>query len=413
MTDPDRITYAPSFASRLPPAKGREEVTRKYNFGTGHNDPDAVPLDAFVAAATAALRRDGRKLAIYGLGGSSLGYQPLREVVADKLRRHRGVETGIDNILITSGSLQGMDLVNSLLLDPGDVAIVEQFTYVSALSKLKWLGVEALPAPLDGGGIDMDGLAALLEQLKAAGRRAKYIYTIPTIQNPTGSILSLERRHRLIELSRRYEVPIFEDECYADLIWAGGAPPALYGLAPDRVIHIGSFSKTLAPALRLGYAVAPWEALGQMLAFKSDGGTGALDQMLAAEFFRDHFDSHVGNLTRRLKRKLDVLLEAIDREFGTSAHVEAPLGGLYAWVRFPPGVDARRLAQEAGAADVAVNAGPDWAVVPEEGAHSIRLCFGLVTETDINEGIAILARVCHDTFGVPVRSGNRANESTG
>lgn len=412
MTETDRVTYTHAFARHLPPARGREEVTRRYNFGTGHNDPEAVPVEDFVAAAASVLRREGKSLAIYGLGGSSLGYKGLREVVSDKLRRHRGMDVGIDNILVTSGSLQGMDLVNALLLDPGDTVIVEQFTYTSALSKLKWLGVEALPAPLDEGGIDMAALAALLETLQAQGKRAKYIYTIPTIQNPTGSILSLERRRQLIALSRRYDTPIFEDECYADLIWAGGAPPALYAMAPDRVIHIGSFSKTLAPALRLGYLVAPWEALGQILALKSDGGTGALDQMLAGEYFRAHFDEHVARLTGLLKAKLDLLVEAIDREFGTLATVQVPLGGLYAWVRFPPSIDARRLAQEAGKAGIAINAGPDWAAVPEEGAHSIRLCFGLVSASDIKEGIAELARVCHETFGLPERSGNRANAGT-
>ena len=412
MSDPETITYASSFATRRPPAKGREGAGPKYNFGTGHNDPEAIPVEAFVTAATDALRREGRNLAVYSLGGSALGHQGLREVVVDKLRRHRGIETDIGNVLITSGSLQGLDLVNALLLDPGDTVIIEQFSYVSALSKVQWLGVEALPAQLDDGGIDMDALANQLERLKAAGKRAKYIYTIPTIQNPTGSIMSLERRHRLIELSRAYDVPIFEDECYADLIWAGEAPPALYALAPDRVLHIGSFSKTLAPALRLGYLVAPWEALGQIIAFKSDGGTGALDQMVAAEFLREQFDSHVAMLTKRLKHKLDRLVEAIDREFGTTASLEVPPGGLYAWVRFPESVDAPTLAAAAGKAGVAINTGTDWAVVPEEGRHAIRLCFGIVTEREIDEGIAELARVCHEEFGVPARSANRPNVAT-
>ncbi|MEZ5802343.1 MAG: PLP-dependent aminotransferase family protein [Rhizobiaceae bacterium] len=409
MTDPDRIAYARSFASKLPPAKVREEVNRKYNFGTGHNDPDAIPVESFAEAARNVLRREGRNLAIYGLGGSALGYKDLREVVADKLRRHRGIDIGIDNVLITSGSLQGMDLINSLLLDGGDTVIIEQFTYVAALSKAKWLGVEAVPAPLDDGGIDMDGLAAQLERLKLAGKRAKYIYTIPTIQNPTGSILSLERRHRLIELARHYQTPIFEDECYADLIWAGEAPPALYGLAPDQVIHIGSFSKTLAPALRLGYLLAPWDALGQILAFKSDGGTGALDQMVAAEYFRDHFDSHVATLTRMLKRKLDVLVGSDRPRIWHCGQCAGAARGSLCVGPLPKSVDARKLSEQAAKADIAINAGPDWAVEPEDGAHSIRLCFGLVTESEINEGIAELARVCHENFGVPEHSANRPN----
>ena len=135
----------------------------------------------------------------------------------------------------------------------------------------------------------------------------------------------------------------------------GEAPPALYGLAPDQVIHIGSFSRhSHRRCARLSRR--PWHALGQILAFKSDGGTGALDQMVAAEYFRDHFDSHVARLTRMLKRKLDVLVEAIDREFGTVANVQVPLGGLYAWVRFPKSVDARKLSEQAAKAGIAVNA---------------------------------------------------------
>lgn len=413
MSTSQTIAYAAALAPSAPSPKPRQETTSKYNFGTGHNDPHAIPVDAFVVAAEAVLRRDGQKLALYGLGGSSLGYEPLRQVVADKLRRHRGIDTSTGNVLITSGSLQGMDLVNSLLLERGDVVIIEQFTYVAALSKLKALGVEAISVRLDEGGIDLDALAVILSDLAATGRRAKYIYTIPTIQNPTGSIMSLERRLKLIALSRQYETPIFEDECYADLIWAGEGPPALYSLAPEQVLHIGSFSKTLAPALRLGYVVAPWEALGRMVALKSDGGTGALDQMVTAEFFSDNFESHVGKLTTLLKRKLDVLVDAINREFGTTAEVQVPQGGLYAWLRFPSEVDARLLAHRAAEAGVSINAGPDWAVRPEDGTHHIRLCFGLVNETEITEGITVLAQVCHDTFGIPQRGANRNRSEQG
>ena len=133
---------------------------------------------------------------------------------------------------------------------------------------------------------------------------------------------------------------------------------------------------------------------------------------LAAEFLREHFDSHVAMLTGRLKQKLDRLVEAIDREFGTTASLEVPPGGLYAWVRFPESVDAPALAAAAGKAGVAINAGTEWAVVADEGRHAIRLCFGIVTEREIDEGIAELARVCHEAFGVPARSANRPNAVT-
>lgn len=405
----DNVLYRQAFARDLPAAKARESATLRYNFATGHNDPDAIPVEALAEAAAAVLRREGRSLALYNLGGSALGYLGLREVVAEKLGKYRGIACSPDDVLITTGSLQGIDFVNQLLLDRGDVVIVEQFTYISVFGKLKAMGVEAIAAPLDAGGIDMTALEAILAGLEAEGRRAKYIYTIPTIQNPTGSVLDLERRRRLIDLSLKYATPIFEDECYADLVWAGEAPASLYSMAPENVLHIGSFSKTLAPALRVGYLVAPWEALGQILALKSDGGTGALDQMVVAEYFRTHFDAHIERLTARLKRKLDVLLEAVGREFGTLVEIEAPKGGLFAWLRFPDDIDVRDLSKPAGEAGVAFNPGNEWSVRAEDGLHHIRICFGLTTEEEIEEGIAALARACFAATGRPARSSNAVN----
>ena len=405
----DNVLYKQAFARDLPAAKARENATTKYNFATGHNDPDAIPTDALAEAAAAVLRREGKSLALYNLGGSALGYRGLREVVAQKLGKYRGITCSADDVLITTGSLQGIDFVNQLLLDRGDTVIVEQFTYIAVFGKLKAMGVEAIAAPLDAGVIDMAKLEAILAGLEADGRRAKYIYTIPTVQNPTGSVLDLERRRRLVDLSLKYGTPIFEDECYADLVWAGEAPPSLYSMAPENVIHIGSFSKTLAPALRVGYLVAPWEALGQILALKSDGGTGALDQMVVAEYFREHFDAHIDRLAARLKRKLDVLLDVVDREFGTLIEIDVPMGGLFAWLKFPDDIDVRTLSKPAGEAGVAFNPGNEWSVRAEDGLHHIRICFGLTTEDEIEEGIAALARACFAATGQPARSSNIVN----
>ncbi|RVH84097.1 PLP-dependent aminotransferase family protein [Sinorhizobium medicae] len=405
----DDVLYKQAFARDLPAAKGRENATPKYNFATGHNNPEAIPSVALAEAAAAVLRREGKSLALYNLGGSALGYRGLREVVAEKLQKYRGIACSADDVLITTGSLQGIDFVNQLLLDRGDTVIVEQFTYIAVIGKLKTMGVEAIPAPLDAGGIDMARLEDILAGLAAEGRRPKYIYTIPTVQNPTGSVLDMERRRRLIDLALKFQTPIFEDECYADLIWAGEAPPSLYSMAPDNVIHIGSFSKTLAPALRVGYLVAPWEALGQILALKSDGGTGALDQMVVAEYFREHFHTHIEMLTARLKRKLDVLLEALDREFGTLVEITVPVGGLFAWLKFPDDIDVRTLSKPAAELGVAFNPGNEWSVRAEDGLHHIRVCFGLTTEGEIEEGIAALARACFRATGRPASSSNIVN----
>src|SRR5205085_613524 len=185
-----------------------------------------------------------------------------------------------DEILITSGSLQAIDLVNGILLERGDTVLIEQDSYQGALNRLARLGVQAVGIPLDGEGLRMDALAAALDNLRERGIRPKYIYTIPTVQNPTGTIMGEQRRRELLALVQAHGVPIFEDECYSDLIWDGRRPPALYAMSGHGgVIHIGSFSKSIAPALRVGYIVAPWELLSRMLALKTDAGSGALEQM--------------------------------------------------------------------------------------------------------------------------------------
>ena len=195
----------------------------------------------------------------------------------------------------------------------------------------------------------MDALAAALEDLKRRGVRPKYIYTIPTVQNPTGTIMGEARRLELLKLSEHYGVPIFEDDCYADLTWDGKRPPAIYALAKSGgVIHIGSFSKSIAPALRVGFIVAPWALLSRMLPLKTDAGSGAVEQMLLAEYCAPHFATHVPVLTRALQAKCETMMEAFAEQFGTAAEFEAPKGGIFLWVKLPDEVDTLKLAQAAG-----------------------------------------------------------------
>src|ERR1700733_10753348 len=153
-------------------------------------------------------------------------------------------------------------------------------------------------------------------------------------QNPTGTIMPESRRAELLKLSRQYGVPVFEDDCYADLIWDGQRPPAIYAMSEgDGVIHIGSFSKSIAPALRVGYIVAGWSVLSRRRALKTDAGSGALEQMVLSEYCAPHFATHVPKLTRGLRAKLDTLMEALDEQFGTAAEFEDPKGGIFLWVK--------------------------------------------------------------------------------
>jgi 2-aminoadipate transaminase len=386
----------------------------KFNFVGGHNDPTLIPAAELADIASAVLRRNGPSLAMYNSDGPQ-GFRGLREFVVDKVSRRPAITCTPDDVLITTGSGQGIDLVNRLLLDAGDTVLVEEFSYGGVISKFKRLGVRMVKMPLDANGIRMDALAQILADLKGRGVTPKYIYTIPTIQNPTGSILPLERRNELIALSRRHGVPIFEDECYADLIWTGETPPSLYSLDPRQVIHIGSFSKTLAPALRLGYVVADWEVMGRLVALKreSDSGTGAIEQMVVAEYFSKHFGDHVDTLNKVLGEKLDTMIDALEKEFGTAVEPWRPKGGIFLWIKLPDAVDVRKLVAPAAAAGVVFNPGPEWACEGEEATSYMRLCFALPSKDVIRNGVAALARVCFEETGIPALSANVRRAASG
>jgi 2-aminoadipate transaminase len=402
------FAYLDRFAKDLPPPAPPWTGFPKYNFIGGHNDPARIPAEAMAAAATAVLQRDGAKLALYNFDGPQ-GYRPLREFVAEKVLHRPAIKCTADDVLITSGSGQGIDLVNHLLLERGDTVVLEEFTYGGALTKLKRLGVNIIGAPLDNDGLRIDALARIIEDLGRKGVAPKYVYTIPTIQNPTGSILPLERRRELLALTRKHGVPVFEDECYADLTWDGSGPPSLFALDPQQVIHIGSFSKTLAPSLRLGYMVAGPDVMGRLVACKreADSGTGALDQMVVAEYFSQNFGDHVGGLTQILHEKLDAMVEAVEREFGTAIErMWYPKGGIFLWLKLPDRVDVTKLVAPAAKAGVAFNPGPEWSCNVSETKSHLRLCFALPSKDVIREGVAEFARVCFEETGIPERSAN-------
>src|ERR1700744_165235 len=194
MTSAAPFDFAPLLPPGLPAPAARWTGLAKYSFIGGNNDPDQVPVEGLIEAVNAVLRREGKTLATYGLASGPQGYRPLREFLTTKLKRDAGIDCAADDILIVSGSLQALDLVNATLLARGDTVIVEQETYQGSLNRLTRLGVNTIGIPLDGEGMRMDVLAKTLADLKAKAIRPKYIYTIPTVQNPTGTILPARRR---------------------------------------------------------------------------------------------------------------------------------------------------------------------------------------------------------------------------
>ncbi len=405
--DAPTFDYGKLYSDGLPDPAAKWAPFPPYYFVGGNNDPEEIPIEGLIEAATSVLRREGSKLAIYNLGLGPQGYPGLRQFVADKSNRHRGFDIGIDDIAIVTGSGQGLDMISKLLVNPGDTVLCEEYCYQGAINRFRKIGAKVEGMKLDADGIVIDALAAQLAALKAKGIVPKFIYTIPTIQNPTASILPLDRRLALIKLARDYNVAIFEDECYADLIWDGiSAPPALYALDPGCVIHLGSFSKSLAPALRLGYIVAGWEIMRRLLPLKGDSGTGALDQMVVAEYFSRNFDKHLNHLNGVLHDKLNCMVEAVAREFGASAECWAPKGGIFLWIKLPDGIDTRKLLKPAAERGIIFNEGPAWAVSPDNSTSHLRLCFAMPSKKVIQDGVAAFAQVCYEQTGVPVRSAN-------
>jgi 2-aminoadipate transaminase len=399
--------FGPLFPAGLPAPAARWAGLAKFNFTGGNNDPDEIPLDGLMAAAQSVLKREGRTLSTYGLNSGPQGYRPLREFLSAKLKRDAGMACAADDILIVSGSLQALDLVNGALLARGDTVIVEQDNYQGTLTRLARLGVNAVGIPLDHDGMRLDVLAAALAELKSRGVQPKFIYTIPTVQNPTGTILSEGRRREMLRLADEYGVPIVEDDCYSDLIWSGERPPSLYAMSQsDNVIHIGSFSKSIAPALRVGFVVAPWQIMARMLALKTDAGSGSLEQMVLAEYCASHFTGHVPELRKGLRKKLETLMEALAEQFGTAAEFDDPKGGIFLWVKLPDNVDTMQLYQAALKEGVAINPGPDWSTDKDHSKSRMRLCFASPSHDEIRQGIAVLADVCRREFGVPERSAN-------
>jgi 2-aminoadipate transaminase len=387
----------------LPPAAAKFTGSPKYNFVGGHGDQDQFPVEGVIAAANSALRREGRTLATYGFGiDGPQGHRGLREFLVKKLKADAGIACTTDEILITSGSLQALDLVNGVFLAPGDTVVIERDCYQGTINRYTRLGVNAVGIPLDRDGMRIDALSNALDDLKRRGVRPKFIYTIPTVQNPTCTILPEDRRAALLKLAQEHGVPTFEDDCYCDIIWDGSRPPALYAMSQHGgVVHIGSFSKSIGPALRVGYIVAPWELMSRMLPLKQDAGSGAIEQMVLAEYCSPHFEERIDKLRQGLRAKRDTMTEALNEQFGTAAEFEDTKGGMFLWVKLPDNVDTLKLYQSALAAGVAINPGPEWSVDEAHAKSRMRLCFAGPTHDEIRQGIAVLAEVCHREFGVP------------
>ena len=397
------LDYSELYAKDLPPATGPWEGVYPYNFTTGHGSPDLIPIDGFIESVTRALKREGRNLAVYYSNGGPMGNLALREFLVKKLRKHRGINVTVDEVMICSGSTQCILLINETLLEPGDTVITEMFTYAGALRNAQRRKANTEGIPLDDDGMRVDILESTLADLRSKGIRPKYIYTIPTCQNPTGTNLPMDRRREMLRISQKYGVPILEDECYADLIFDGEWEHAIRSLDDtNHVLHIGSFSKSLAPGVRLGYIVAPQDVMNQMLASKIDVGTNMVTPLMVADFLENNYEEHIETVRDMLHRKRDVLIASVREHFGPTVDFYEPRGGMLMWFKFPEGIDTSKPLEAAKKEGVIYNPGADWSADPKNhGSNYIRICYGLPSEDQIRGGIERLARVFHQEVGIP------------
>ena len=361
------------------------------NFAGGLPSPETFPVDA-MRAACARVLAEGSPVARPSLQyAASEGLPELRQWVAAELGR-QGARVAPDQVLITTGSQQGLDLLAKVLLDAGSRVLVETPTYLGALQAFAPMQPRFDSVTSDEGGITAQGLREQLQN----GEHPRFVYLLPSFQNPSGRMQDEARRQQLIAVCREHGLPIVEDNPYGEL-WYDAPPPApLLARWPEGVLYLGSFSKILAPGLRLGYVIAPRELYPKLLQAKqaADLHTPGFNQRVVAEVIRDGFlDRHVPTIRARYKVQRDAMLAALARELGpTGAEWTRPRGGMFVWLRLPAGLDAQALLPAAVDAGMAfVPGAPFFAGQPDP--CTLRLSFVTSTPEQIDAGMAALGRV--------------------
>ena len=301
-----------------------------------------------------------------------------------------------DDIIVTTGGQQAIDLVCKTLLDPGDVVICEAPTYPGAIPTLCSYQADIVQVECDEDGMQVEVLEQLLAELRGEGRRPKFIYSVPSFQNPAGVTMSLQRRHRLVELARANELLVVEDNPYGLLRYGGEPMPPLYQLdGGDFVIYLGTFSKILSPGIRLGWAVAPPPVMEKIVLGKqaADLCTSTLTQYFVREYFAERrWQHYIDDLVEIYRRRRDTMVEALRTYFPAEATWTEPEGGLFIWATLPDYIDTSDLLAKALRADVAFVPG-QAAYVDGRGSHSMRLNFSGVDEDEIREGVRRIGKV--------------------
>ncbi|HTO99777.1 MAG TPA: PLP-dependent aminotransferase family protein [Anaerolineales bacterium] len=368
------------------------------NFAGGSSDSRLFPAEEFRKVLQAVMRRDGIAALDYG---EPEGHAPLRMTIAHVLAS-QGLQVQAQNILVTAGSQQAISLAAQLLLDPGDVVLVESPTYSGALDLFRAMGFQIVSIPVDRQGMQVEALEKLLQQ-----HHPKLIYTIPNFHNPTGTCLAGARRHQLIILADRYNIPILEDDFVGDLRYEGRTQPALKALDPGgRVIYVSTFSKMLMPGLRVGFLVAEGPVYDGLVRLKqaSDLATSTLVQRaLEAYVTVGRYQAHLRRSSQQFHRRRDAMCAALQRYMPAGWQLDMPQGGLFLWTRLPDGLTTDELLPVA--CEKGVNYAPGSSFFPDALPANpwMRLNFAAQPPEEIDEGIQRLAKVVRSRLPVEKR----------
>lgn len=359
-------------------------------FAGGSPDTAAFPCEEVKKISAEILGEDPVSALVYGV---SEGYEPLRETVRKWLKRRGNIGTDEDVVIITAGGTQVMDITTRVLTSEGDTVICEEPSFIGSLNCFRSHGCKLAGVPIDADGMNMQALERVINE----NPNAKFIYTIPNFQNPGGTTMSLEKRKRMYELALQNDLVILEDDPYGNLRVAGEDVPAIKSMDTEGIVfYAGSFSKILAPGIRVAYAVIPKKAAGAFTIGKqvSDVHTGVLNQMIVSRWFDEYdVDRHILDIRKIYKRKLDLMCDCLDRYCAGFITYVRPQGGLFIWAKLPDDVDMLQYVNALLERKVAVVPGSAFMTDDTAPCSYIRLNFSTPSDADIVKGVQIMGEV--------------------
>lgn len=363
------------------------------SFAAGNPNPDSFPVADMKRIADEIFENEPVTALQYGI---TEGYAPLRELVAKRLKKVYDIGTPDDDLIIVTGGQQGIELTCKVVCNEGDTVICENPSFIGALNAFRSLGAKLVGVPLEDDGISLEALENALK----ANPRAKFLYTIPTFQNPAGITTSYEKRRAVLELAKKYDILILEDNPYGDLRFSGKDVPTYKSMDSEgRVVYCGSFSKVLSAGMRIGFLCAGKELISKIVVAKQveDVHTNVLFQMICAKYIEQcDLEAHIAEIRVLYRKKAELMLSALEKYMPEEVGFTRPEGGIFLWCSLPEGLSLDEFVKKAGEKNVFVVPGTAFAADPEEECRSFRLNYSMPSDDEITRGIKILADIARE-----------------